>query len=323
MSRTKIIAAVAGAALVVPGVAAAAETVTQPAQPGSAEAVAAQVQGVLAVGHTKAEAGEQDSSATANALELGGNPPASQFGGSTNDGEQSGALLDTNDTPLGRVQVTPWHAKAAKSDSCRTASGEAALARVTVVDSKTLDVNVLQSQSAAEHCGLTSKGSGSSDGATVNLGDGALALLLLHSEAASDSTGKNYVLSVNGNEILGNDQAGGNCALELPGLLSLTCLVVGGGEGSVFSTVAGITAGGGALGADVSSVKAQQASAAPAVMDNTVEPAPAPSAEPAAAPGGTLPFTGAELGTLVLAGASLLGSGGGLYAVSRRRRRAA
>jgi hypothetical protein len=56
-----------------------------PAPAGQAEAVAVKVGDIVAIGHTAATAGPSadgsDSSATANAVELGGAPPSKEFGG--------------------------------------------------------------------------------------------------------------------------------------------------------------------------------------------------------------------------------------------------
>src|SRR3954469_19194384 len=49
---------------------------------GHASAVAAQVDGVVAIAHTDANAGPQNgNAATADALEVGDKPPSDQFGG--------------------------------------------------------------------------------------------------------------------------------------------------------------------------------------------------------------------------------------------------
>ena len=275
----------AGLVLVVPGTALAQETpTTTPAGEGSASAVAAEIEGVAAAGETEARAGQNDAEATANALSLGGEPPSEQFGGTTKsdgDSDASGGLLDTGDTPLGRLQVTPWEAHTRKASAangnCRTAQGRAAVARVTLIDKDTLDVNLLQSQSDARHCGLRSFGAGSSDGATLALGgEGGLLLTLLHSDVATDAEGNTYLVSINDNQILTGDDAGGQCALEVPGLLGLTCLTVGGGEGTVFADVAGLTVGDGALDATlVGATGSPDKSAAASVLPEAIEPAPA------------------------------------------------
>ena len=314
MRRTfAAMATVSGAALLaVPGVAFAETT---PAADGTASAVAAQVGDILAIGQTSAKAGQTGSEATANALALGGAPPAEQFGGSVKSTDtparKSGRLLDTGSTPLGRVQVTPWEASAEPQGDCRAASGTAALARVTLIDEQTLHVNLLQSQSSATHCGLTSTGKGSSDGGTVDLGgEGGIALVLLHSEADSANKGKTFLVSINGNEIGNDEQAGGQCGLEVPGLIGLTCLAVGGGEGTVFADVAELVVGDGALTGSVvgsAGTGTKEPRVLPAAIDHGAAVAPAPADDGVSS--GALARTGTELGAIALLGGMLLALG--------------
>jgi hypothetical protein len=322
-------AAISGVALVLAG---AAFADTTPAPDGTASAVAAQVGDVLAIGQTAARSGTSDAEATANALSLGGKPPASQFGGSTksaDDSDASGNLIDTGSTPLGRVQVTPWEAHTRKPSSatnnCRTANGKAALARVTVVDEKTGQVNVLQSQSDAAHCGLTSTGSSSGDGATVNLGgDSGLLLVLLHSQADSSGKGHTFLVSLNGNEIGTDDQAGGQCAIPADPILNLVCLTVGGGNGSAFADVAKLAVGGGALNGTVVGAEGKGSPAAqPQVQDVQIDSGDANAAPAAPADSGvfsgSLARTGSELGAMALLGGMLVALG---ETTRRRFRRA-
>jgi hypothetical protein len=310
----------AGLALAAPGTALAQEApTTTPAGDGSASAVAAEIEGVAAAGETEARAGQNDAEATANALSLGGEPPSEQFGGSTKsdgDSDASGGLLDTGDTPLGRLQLTPWEAHtrsaSATNGNCRTAQGRAAVARLTLIDKDTLDVNLLQSQSDARHCGLKSFGAASSDGATVALGgEGGLLLTLLHTDVATDDDGNTYLVSINDNEILTGEQAGGQCALEVPGLLGLTCLTVGGGEGTVFADVASLTLGEGALDATlVGATGSPDKSGGASVLPETIEPAPSTGDN-------GLARTGVEV-----AGLTLLGCAGIVIGELLRRRAA-
>lgn len=311
------LAAVSGvAAVIAPGTAALAETT--PAVDGTASAVAAQVGDLLAVGETSAKAGTAEAEATANAVSIGGAPPSEQFGGSTKstgDSDASGNLLDTGDTPLGRAQVTPWeaHTRAPSSatNNCRTASGRAALARFTLIDEQTLHINVLQSQSDATHCGLLSTGKASSDGATVDVGgDGGLALVLLHSEADSTNKGKAFLVSLNGNEIGNDEQAGGQCVIEIPGLLGLTCLTVGGGQGTVFADVAKLVVGDGALSGSVVGSEGTGTNAQPQVQTVQIDDGSAAAPAPAAGVStGSLARTGTELGAIALLGGMLVALG--------------
>src|SRR5687768_11109928 len=83
-----------------------------PAPVSTAEAVAADVAGVVGVGHTQGTTGQNTATATANAIELGGQPVI----GVTQEGvgAKADALLDTKQTPLGRLEVAPADAKVAQ-----------------------------------------------------------------------------------------------------------------------------------------------------------------------------------------------------------------
>jgi hypothetical protein len=258
-----------------------------PAPPGTAEAVAADIAGILTIGHTTVEATTAGGTATANALELGGEPPAEQFGGTQEGlGSKEGALLDTGVTPLGRLAVTPWKAEVVSEEGCNKAYGEAALARAMLIDEDTLTVDVLQSSSRARHCGSESTGTSSSDGAVVNLGGGALTLILLHSGVATGATGESYAASINGDAILSDEQASGACGIEVPGVLGLQCLMVGGGAGGlVDATFASLDVGDGSLTATLSGAKAAPGAAAAA-------PPAAAGELPTAGDEGSLPRTG-------------------------------
>ena len=275
----------------------------QEAPPGSATAVALEIKDILAIAKTDVEATGRGGTATANALEIGGAPLAEQTGGTQQGvGESHSALIDTGDTPLGRLQVTPWKAEVKNTEACREAYGEAALARLTLIDEQTLDVDVLQSSSRAQHCGLRSEGAGSSDGAVVNLGDGALSIILLHSDVATGAEGHSYAIGLNGQTLISDADAGGACNVELPGLLALGCLMVGGGEGGlVDATFASLDVGDGALLGTVVG-----GSASPGAAAVPEAPAPAPAELPTQGPDtDTLPRTGGPGGLLLLGGAAI------------------
>jgi hypothetical protein len=307
------------------------------APPGSAEAVAVQVPGVISVSHTQATAGSGDASATANVLELGGAVPDSHLGGSQQgEGTNTGNIVDTGATPLGQVQVAPWEATAHNGADQRSATGKAAVARVSVIDASTAHLDVLQSQSTATHTSTKSTGASSSDGAVLTLGD-ALRIVLLHSEANSEGTGSSYLLGINDTTIGTSDQANGACAINADPLLTLLCLTASGGNGLAAASVADLGIGGGALtgtafGAKASSAAAPAAPATPATPDapapaetpSDQSAAPSASLSPEAALGSTsarsLPRTGGDVGREVAAGFALLALGAAVSLLGRARR---
>jgi hypothetical protein len=298
---------------------AAADTTAPP--PGEAEAYALLVNPLLAVGHTKATAGGSSSGATANSLELGGEPLIDGTTGGTQQGAGSkkGGLLDTGVTPLGQLEVLPWAVAVTSTEDGSTADSDAALLRMFLLDPTVLRAAVLQSHSHAESNSSGSSSSSSSDGAAVNAGDGALDVRVLHAESSSTSKGSSYLVSINDNQIGTSDDANGSCAVAVPDVASLSCLSATGGKaGTVDQAAASVgeaTIGSGQAGGTVVGTKA---SGQPATLGG----GPAPTADQSASTGGSsLPFTGMTLPPVVAIGALLVAAGAWLQQAARRFRR--
>jgi hypothetical protein len=304
---------------------------TTAAPPGSAEATAVGVVGAIAIGHTKANAGPSSASATGNAVEVGGNALiGGTTGGDASGNKQAhGALLDTGQTPLGMLMLTPWAASSSTTSDGSTASSDAALARLNVIDPKTLAVNVFQSHSDASYSNTEgSKGSSSSDGATVDLGNGQLFIDLLHSEASSQNKGSSYIASINGNQIGTNNDANGQCVIDASPLLKLTCLSASGGAGTPLSSASvgtlEIAPGQGPTGVVSDVTSTGTPAAAPASTRVLGEKVPNTSPSNAntgnAASTGKLPFTGLNVAGITAYAMFLIGLGVALLRIRRRQR---
>ncbi len=316
MKRPVVILAVSAA--VVAGPAAVALAATQPAPPAQSSATAAQVDGVVSIGHTSAYADGQRSNATANPLEVGGK---TVIGGSSAGGRQSGSAFDTGSSPLGRLVLAPWEASAGGGAS----SGDAALARAYLLNPNTAQLGLLESRSTATYGPAASHGHSSSDAASVNLGNGSLALLLLYSQADSSGRSSSYLVGINGQEIGTSGQANGRCALTLPQLLQFSCLTASGGTGaggvtSSSAQVARLVAANGRVPVSAISTTSKGGSApyGPTAARAAGRPAAAPASGPASSARGTLPFTGFDVAKFVALGALLIVAGAWLAA--RRRR---
>lgn len=291
--------------------------------PGSAEAYALLIDPLLAVGHTKATAGGS-SSATANALEVNGDPLIDGTTGGTQSGAGSkqGSLLDTGVTPLGQLQLTPWSATVTSTGDGSTADSDAALLRLFFVDPKMLRAAVLQSHSHAESSSSGSTSSSSSDGAVLNAGDGALDVHVLHAESASGSKGSSYLVGINGNQIGTSGDANGSCAVKVPDVVSLSCLsATGGTAGTVTNAGASVAdatlgsgqAGGTVVGTQASGQKVTQGSGTPATSNQS-------SSSASNSGSSALPFTGSDLPPVVALGALLVAAGAWLQQANRRFR---
>jgi hypothetical protein len=300
--------------------------VSTPAPPGDASAVAAEVDGIISVGKTKAHAGSNGASADADALTVLGNQVSG--GSQTGVGAKSGNLIGTGDTPIGDAEVAPWSAKVANANGGYQSHAEAALAHAKAAD--LLELWLLHSQSDATWTPGTSAGDAQSDGAEVS----ALSMLdikVLHSEAHSTGKGHSDLLVVNGNEVGSSDQANGACKLDLSPVLNLLCLQANGGQGkdgltSAAADVATFDIGGGALGGTISGASSSGAAGTPDL------PSPSQAAHrgstrgsaarpPVATPTqASLPFTGADAERSVTVALALAMIGATATLFGRRRR---
>jgi len=276
-------------------------TVTTPAPPGDASAVAAEVDGVISVGKTKAHAGSDGGTADADALTILGNQISG--GSQSGTGSKSGNLIGTGDTPIGDAEVAPWSAKVANAGGGYQSHADAALAHANAAD--LVELWLLHSQSDATWTPDTSTGDAQSDGAEVSA-LGMLDIKVLHSEAHSTGKSHSDLLVVNDNEIGSSDQANGACKLDLSPVLNLLCLTASGGQGKggVTQSVADVATfdiGGGGLTGTISGSSSSGGTAGPPEL-----PAPSQAAHrggsresaartPVATPAqGALPFTGAD-----------------------------
>ncbi|HUQ39870.1 MAG TPA: hypothetical protein VM030_06915 [Acidimicrobiales bacterium] len=295
------------ALLAAPVQSASAETVTTPAPPGVSEAVALNVLDIVAIGHTIAKADDKNGEATANSIEIAGE---AVFGGTQKGkGTQKGELLDTGETPLGQLAIAPYEATVTESSTKRTSESDAALLKLVLIDKETLTLNVLHTHSKAEHNGQQSKGNTSSDGANLNLGDGSLQVVVLHSETSSEAKGNSsYVLGINDNYLLTNEDAG-DCAIEVPSVVALACLQAKGGLGSSAAAVAEGTVLGERAAVVSGTSKFGAAPAAVLPADITREPDAPAAAELGAGPATNFAVTGQDVFAGLIVGITMILAG--------------
>ena len=314
-------------------------TQTTPAPGATAEAYAVEIDGILALSHTKASASGSGASSTADPLELGGSVPASQFGGTSNGPPgSSGALLDTGPSSQFRLALAPWSDTNSQSTSSSSANALADILLLDLGDQSTTQsasVRVLESQSTANWTAAQSTGSSSSDGAIIKAGGpSGLNIDVLHAESSSSGNGSSYLLSINGNQIGSSSQVNGQCTLSIPGLLSLNCLTsTGGVAGTVTSSGGSVltsTIGTGAQSLPVNAFTAstQTTKSTPSVSSGSggqtggtgSGTGTGTGSGSAAQTSGSLPFTGLDALGLVGLALALGLSGTGLLWWSRRSR---
>jgi hypothetical protein len=281
-----VVALAAGGA---PFARAAEETVVVPAPPSEAHAVALQLEKVLTIGETAASSGQNEGTASANALGVGDNTLIA--------GASDGALVQLEKGPLQEggtdVEVTPYDVKVGD----KTSDSRAALARAGVSSVARLDV--LQSESHTTYSQGKSTGTASSDGVHLCvIGDckngGGLEIVVLHSESNSEGVGHSHVLRLNDVTVLTDEQLGSAndvCGLTVgkqadPVLFAQAlCAGAVGGQGANGTTTD-------KAGSSVANVSALGEAAVGNLFDTQVAGgtapapilAPAPVAAPAAAP---------------------------------------
>jgi hypothetical protein len=294
--------------------------ITVPAPVGQATATAANVVGVLGVANTASAATPTSGAASADALKVGNTTVVggSQIGVGTN----SGKVIDTGSTPLGRLQVLPWNANVSQSSAGQQANSSAAAARATLINPNVANLDLLQSGTSASHSGMKSSGNAYSDLAVANVGGvKGMTIKVLHSESNSSGAGLTYVISFNDKPLISVDQLGAHlCALNLPSILNVSCLAVAGGLGNVSSQVLGLQIAGpkgllaNALQAAASGGAASVAPAAAAGPAN-VEAA---RTTRAAAGSNALARTGVAIGFALSLAVALLALGGVILAIRRQ-----
>lgn len=191
---------------------------------------------IVEVGHTQASAGQESAEGSANALAVGGEPliEGSTGGSQEGPGTNEGSLVDTGETPVGRVMVTPWSVTVEDDGTTRSSESDAALLKLILIDSGVASVNVLHTHSEASHTDERSTGSTSSDGVRANVGgeEDGITVTVLHSETSSEAEGSSsYLLGVNDTKV-GTSDSAETCVVSAPGVITLACLQAEGGEGS-------------------------------------------------------------------------------------------
>lgn len=215
---------------------------TRHAQPAAASGASGSIVDVeyfqTCISCTTARAGTQRPDGSASAVRVAGHEISG--GESVSDASQRGALLALPANPFLRLAIADWRTTCGV-DAERSTSfshSRAALVDLALLGDSTADslltVGLLESTSDATYTGAMSRGDAVDNGVHVTALNGALALILLHSEASSDHPRSSYILSMNGNRLLTSSQAGNEngTPTTIPGLLAITLLDVSGHGGA-------------------------------------------------------------------------------------------
>lgn len=285
-----------------------------PAPPGHAEATVAEVDGVVEVSGTEANAGPSGGDADATVVGVGDQ----QVIGSTQEGNGTteDAVLDTEQTPLGRLTIAPSSASVESGGGTTNSSARTAVLDLNVIDENTIALTLAESKSEAAWTELLS--SGRAETTVLQLGlFGELDIAVLHSETDGSNSGS-YLARVNDTAILSSDEVDGNCVIEIPQLLTLECLTASGGAGTgdLAGSAAGATADVASGGITGGVASAESASGSGEASQPEVSDDETGRSTPTADTGSSLPRTGFELLTLTGIAGALIAGGSALL---RRR----
>jgi hypothetical protein len=304
------------------------ETVITPAPAGAAEASVVRVNPLdTCIACTSAEAGNGTAHARATAVRLLGQNVSAGEGGT-----DSGALLALPANPLLALAVADWET-ATSAGATSTSHARSALVDLAVGPTDTsghtaangqgrggaITVAVLESTSDAGYQGLSSHGNGANNGVRLDVGNGALVIILLHSDASSSNAGNAYVIGINGAQLVSSDQTGqSGIPITIPGVVGVILLQVGATGGTGSAAVGTVNNLLGSSGQTAGLLTTAAAGLTGVQAGPNAGNPPATGTAAAAAPGLQAPVTGAAMG---LGGLLLLAGGGGLLGICLRRRR--
>lgn len=291
------------------------------APPGGAAATGLEVAPLdTCVSCTAASAGPEGTTARATALRLLGHDLVG--GSSRGGGSARGSLVALPGNPVLDIALASWET-GTETGGPPASQSRSALVDLGVLpsgeDSTTgglVTVAVLETFADATHSGARSGGYGAANGADIGLANGALVIIVLHSQATGDEHGDAYVASVGGAQLLGRAGDSPGIPAAVPGVLVVT-LLRSGASGGVGSAAVGsvdrlLDFPGQAAGILTSAGRTGAAAGTPAM--GTGEAAAVPS--PAGGPG--IPSTGVAAGA---AGLLALGAGALVAVVALRGRR--
>ena len=197
------------------------------------------------------DSGSTDSNSTALRI-LGHDVSAGHLAGDNQNG--SGNLIALPANPLLALAVADWTAQtSATRGSGGTGGTSSSSSRAGLVD---LDLTnpqggppiatlaILEAGSNASWSANGSSGNGYTNGVNLNLGNGALVIILLHSESHSSSSGQTagtYVASINGNQILSNTQIPQKLVITVPGIITISLLITNSDNCSANAAVGQVT----------------------------------------------------------------------------------
>ena len=188
---------------------------------------------------TSADAGPNSADGNATALRILGHDVAA--GSASGNGSNSGDLIALPANPLLSLGIADWMASAAAGQSSSTASSRASLVDLALDGGQIATLAVLEAGSNASWTPAGSDGNGYANGAHLTLGNGALVVILLHSDADSSGTPHAYIASINGTDLITSQQTGQLPAITIPGVITINLLQTSANGGLSIGNVATVS----------------------------------------------------------------------------------
>jgi hypothetical protein len=278
---------------------------------------------------TSAAAGPSSSQSGAHALTVLGQDLSA--GSTSSNGSNSGNLIALPANGLLGLAVADWMNSAKAGANGSDASSRSALTDLNLGNGQIATVALLEAMSHAANGGSSASGDAATNGADISLLNGAVALILLHSDVAADGTQTAYVASLNGQQLLATHGNSGGLPITIPGVGTINILQSGANGGQPNTAIgtisdllgtagqaAGVmTAEGGPAASTASTGTGNGSSSTAAPHQPSTGAAHIPSA---AGTGASTPNTGVDLG---LGGLALVAGGISVLAATARRRRSA
>jgi|HubBroStandDraft_6_1064221.scaffolds.fasta_scaffold131918_2 hypothetical protein len=172
---------------------------------------------------TTAQAGPNASGAEGREVRLAGEPLSE--GQVPSNGYSGGALLALPQNPLLRLVIGDWDGWTTADRNASRAHARGALLQLAPADGSAATVSAGESSSDASYSERASHGRSESNGLRAGLMSGRIALVVLHSESSSDSAGRVFVASLNGQEIpQPASGANGHQGVTVPGVAYVSVL---------------------------------------------------------------------------------------------------
>lgn len=193
---------------------------------------------------TNSSAGDNSSSGNAQALRIFGNNVSAGSSSSPGDSSNNGSLIALPANPLLSLALFDWLTKSSASSTSSDGRARAGALDLDLNPNGT-EIATLAVLEASSHSHWTPGQSNSdsyANGARLNLGNGALVVILLHSSSDSSNGSSAYLLSINGTELPPSGSVPQNgITITVPGVITLTLLQTTASGGSATGLVAQVT----------------------------------------------------------------------------------